>query len=94
MPRIYRKKRRTKNKNTVKVVEQETEYKIIEPCNIEEKRNRDIFRYIVNQKMIEGNKNIPHCVVCGDTEEDGGMKKVDNTYFCDTCFMIQVNMDD
>ena len=92
MPRIYRKKRRaTKNKNSGKIVEQKTEYKIIEPQTMEEKKTRDLFSCLVNQRKKK-KKNIPHCVVCGDTEEDGGMKKVDNTYFCDTCFMIQVNM--
>ena len=80
MPRIRRKNRR--NKKT-----EHKEYTLTGPKTIEQKITRDIFNAI-NKHM-----DIPHCVICGDTEKDGGMEKVEGVYFCETCFMIQTNME-
>ena len=80
MPRIRRKNRRNK-KTTHK------EYTLIGPQTVEQKITRDIL------SSINKHTDIPHCVICGDTEKDGGMEKVEGVYFCETCFMIQTNME-
>ena len=52
------------------------------------------------QKYMESlTKNIkdPHCLICGDTLEDGNLVKIKTIYnkiqyLCDTCFECQKNM--
>jgi hypothetical protein len=41
--------------------------------------------------------NIPHCKICGDTEDKGPLKKCDLigggiALFCNTCFRCQMSM--
>lgn len=39
---------------------------------------------------------VPHCKICGDTEDDGKIIKlstqIGDIYFCEFCYNIQINM--
>lgn len=60
---------------------------------------KNIKEAFIRQTIINKNKNKKeiHCIICGDTEKDGKIVKVNSIdgshkYFCQDCYDIQINM--
>lgn len=77
--------------NTTNIIEDKSTYFELKPKNIVQSMTRNIIDDL-NSKIKEN-----HCLICGDTEQDGKLVKIKMKnssvkYFCEFCHNIQTNV--
>jgi hypothetical protein len=76
-------KKALKNQCVIKDMEG---YVLVDPKDISEGHRRKIIESITSRTSV------PHCLICGDTETEGKLVKVQGQVLCKECFNIQKNM--